>query len=82
MLWGFLMKFYGAWVLFLIFYITIIYVNTTYKFKGDKMLNQIKTGEYIAEKRKEKNLTQQELADKLNISNKTVSKWETGVSHS
>ena len=42
------------------------------------MLNQIKTGEYIAEKRKEKNLTQQELADKLNISNKTVSKWETG----
>ena len=46
------------------------------------MLNQIKTGEYIAEKRKEKNLTQQELADKLNISNKSVSKWETGVSHS
>ena len=42
------------------------------------MLDQIKTGEFIALKRKEKNLTQQELADKLNISNKTVSKWETG----
>ena len=46
------------------------------------MLNQIKTGEYIAEKRKEKNLTQQELADKLNITPQSVSKWERGVSHS
>lgn len=29
-------------------------------------------------KRKEKNLTQEQLAERLNISNKTVSKWETG----
>ena len=39
---------------------------------------QIKTGRYIARKRKEKNFTQEELAEKLGVSNKTVSKWETG----
>lgn len=37
-----------------------------------------KTGKFIAELRKAKGMTQQELADMLNLSNKTVSKWETG----
>lgn len=32
------------------------------------------------QKRKEKNMTQEELAEKLSVSNKTVSKWETGKS--
>lgn len=41
-------------------------------------MNQIKTGKFIAEMRKDKELTQRQLADKLNISDKTVSKWETG----
>ena len=41
-------------------------------------MNQLKTGKFIAHKRKEKNLTQEQLAEKLGISNKTVSKWETG----
>lgn len=45
-------------------------------------MNQIAIGSFIAKKRKEKNLTQEQLAEKLGISNKTVSKWETGVSHS
>ena len=36
------------------------------------------TGRFIAKLRKSKDLTQNELAEKLNISNKTVSKWETG----
>lgn len=41
-------------------------------------MNQKKIGEFIASLRKEKNLTQVELAEKLGISNKAVSKWETG----
>ena len=37
-----------------------------------------KTGEFIQQKRKAKKLTQVELAERLNISEKTVSKWECG----
>ena len=37
-----------------------------------------KIGYFIADCRKEKQITQQQLADKLNITNKAVSKWETG----
>ena len=36
------------------------------------------TGLCIKEQRKNKNLTQAELAEKLNVSEKTVSKWECG----
>ncbi len=43
-------------------------------------MNQKIIGEYIARKRKEKNLTQGQLAEILNVSNKTVSKWENGKS--
>ncbi len=43
-------------------------------------MNQIATGKYIAQKRKEKNITQAQLAEILGISNKTVSKWENGLS--
>lgn len=39
-----------------------------------------KTGQLIAELRKEKNMTQQDLADKLHITNTAVSKWERGLS--
>ncbi len=41
-------------------------------------MNQIKIGKFIADLRKEQNLTQKELAEKLNLSDKTVSKWECG----
>ncbi|MDE7104652.1 MAG: helix-turn-helix domain-containing protein [Ruminococcus sp.] len=41
-------------------------------------MNQIKTGKFIAQMRKEKGMTQTQLAELLYISNKTVSKWETG----
>lgn len=41
-------------------------------------MNQITTGKFIAQKRKEKNYTQQQLAEKIGVSNKTISKWETG----
>jgi len=43
-------------------------------------MDQIKIGKFIQEKRKEKNLTQQDLADKLLITDRAVSKWECGKS--
>ena len=41
-------------------------------------MNQENIGKFISKERKNKELTQKELADKLNISEKTVSKWECG----
>lgn len=41
-------------------------------------MNQKQIGNFIAQKRKEKNLTQMQLAEILGVSNKTVSKWENG----
>ena len=43
-------------------------------------MNQEKIGKFIAKSRKEQNLTQEELAEKLNITYKAVSKWECGKS--
>lgn len=40
-------------------------------------MDSIRMGVIIAEKRKAKQMTQQELADRLHISNKTISKWES-----
>lgn len=41
-------------------------------------MDQIKIGNFIAQCRKEKNMTQRQLADILGVSDKAVSKWETG----
>ena len=41
-------------------------------------MDQIKIGKFIAECRKKKNLTQAQLAEKLNVSDRAISKWETG----
>lgn len=41
-------------------------------------MDQIKIGKFIAECRKEKQFTQEQLADQLNTTNKSVSKWENG----
>lgn len=43
-------------------------------------MNQIKIGKFIKESRNKKNLTQKQLAEKLNITDKAVSKWERGIS--
>ena len=42
-------------------------------------MNQIKIGRFIAEYRKKANLTQMQLAEKLGITDKAISKWERGV---
>lgn len=41
-------------------------------------MNQAAIRSYIARKRKEKNLTQEQLAEHIGVSNKAISKWENG----
>lgn len=43
-------------------------------------MNQYVIGAVIKELREKNNVTQLQLADKLGVSDKTISKWETGVS--
>ncbi len=43
-------------------------------------MDQVKIGRFIAKCRRELNLTQMQLAEKLNITDRAVSKWETGKS--
>ena len=45
-------------------------------------MNQYVTGAVIKELREKNNLTQAKLAEQLRVSDKTISKWETGVSFS
>jgi transcriptional regulator with XRE-family HTH domain len=47
--------------------------------KGKYYMDQIKIGNFIKQKRKEKNITQNELSEKLNITNRAISKWENGI---
>ena len=42
-------------------------------------MDQIKIGRFIAERRKKANLTQMQLAEKLGITDKAISKWERGM---
>jgi len=41
-------------------------------------MNEQKTGEFLKRLRKEKGLTQEQLAEKFFVSSRTVSRWETG----
>ena len=41
-------------------------------------MDTTKTGSYLAALRKDAGMTQQETADRLGVSNKTISKWESG----
>lgn len=42
-------------------------------------MDQIKIGKFISKKRKEKNITQEKLAEKLYITDRAISKWENGI---
>lgn len=41
-------------------------------------MDQAKIGRFISDQRKKKKLTQEQLAEKLHISNRTISRWENG----
>ena len=41
-------------------------------------MDQVKIGKFLAELRKEKEMTQEQLAEKLNVARRTISRWETG----
>lgn len=41
-------------------------------------MDQVKIGKFLAELRKENEMTQEQLAEKLNVARRTVSRWETG----
>jgi len=43
-------------------------------------MDQVKIGRFIADRRKRANLTQMQLAEKLNITDRAISKWENGKS--
>ena len=46
--------------------------------KGGVGVNQMKISSFLKELRQEKGMTQEQLAEQLNISNRSVSRWETG----
>ena len=49
-------------------------------FWGSEKMDQNKSGKFIAKLRKEKNMTQEQLAEKMGVSINAVSKWERGLS--
>ena len=59
-----------------IFYINIVKIDIEKRM----IMNQEKIGKFISKQRKEKQLTQEQLAEKLGISKNAVSKWERGLS--
>ncbi|MCM1119586.1 MAG: helix-turn-helix domain-containing protein [bacterium] len=48
----------------------------------DRNINELRCGEQLAFLRREKQITQEQLAQAVGVTNQAVSKWESGVSHS
>lgn len=56
---------------------TFPFIGTTLLLKGVLSMNMIKIGSFLKALRKEKGLTQEQLAEKLGVAGRTVSRWET-----
>ncbi len=54
-----------------------IFLTAPYQEEPDMNLEMI--GKFISEQRKEKGMTQEQLGEKIGVTNKTVSRWETGT---
>lgn len=52
------------------------------RYPGGVKMTNVDLSEKIVKLRKNNNLTQEQLAEQLNVSRQSVSKWESGVSHS
>ena len=50
----------------------------TFSLKGDGTMDSKKIGSFIAKNRKKKGLTQEQLGERLGVTNKTISRWENG----
>lgn len=57
---------------------TFVEARAIFSLKGVTAMDQEKIGSFLAENRKAKGFTQIEFAEKLGVSNKSVSRWETG----
>ena len=55
------------------------YINGIFLLKGARIMDQIRIGKFIATQRKQKELTQEQLAEKLGITKNAISKWERGL---
>ena len=58
----------------------ILVLKTAFSIQEVRQMDQKKIGAFIARRRKELDMTQKELAEKLGITDRAVSKWETGDS--
>ncbi len=60
--------------------VPLCYNDWQSKYRGKQPMDQVKIGKFIAQQRKKQGLTQLQLAEKLGITDRAVSKWETGKS--
>ena len=58
----------------------ILLLNAKIIYERRDNMNQEKVGKFISKLRKEKKLTQEQLAEKMSVSTNAVSKWERGLS--